>query len=291
MKHLEEKTVLITGGGRGIGFACARYFLEQGAFVTIADIHPDRVEKALQQLSSFNDRLTGIVDTVATPQGARRIVDEATERFGFIDALVNNASITRDNLLVNLSEKDFDEVIDTNLKGAFYCIKAAVPGMIERGGGRIINMIAASGLAGNPGQSNYASAKGGLLALTLTLSAELKKKNISVNAVIPAAWTEMSETIPQEVLLKIVGEKQLSMMKARTPSQVAPLIGFLASDEAGNITGQCLSIAGKQLSVWEYSKPCIEVESVNEQWSFEEFAKFVQSSHGSLWQTPVSPFL
>ncbi|WP_276352194.1 SDR family NAD(P)-dependent oxidoreductase [Cohnella caldifontis] len=271
-------TVLITGGAGGIGSAAAEYFLSRGANAAIADIDEARLRRVEERLQAYRGSMLAIRETVAEPEGADRIVRETAARFGAVDVLINNAALVRDQLLLRMSIRQFDEVVDANLKGAFYCAKSAVPFMIERGGGRIINMIAASGLGGNPGQTNYAAAKGGLLAMTLTWSAELRKRGIAVNAVIPAAWTLMSESIPEEVLLKAVGRETLERMKARKPSQVAPLLGFLASPEGAEVTGQCLAVGGTKLSVWGYARPVAELEAAGECFGEEEIGRFLRES-------------
>ncbi|RAK14259.1 3-oxoacyl-[acyl-carrier protein] reductase [Anoxybacillus vitaminiphilus] len=286
---LNDKVVLVTGGGRGIGFAIAKYCLEHGASVVIVDHVLERVQRALSSLTSISERVHGIFESVSYQEGAERIANETVRKFGKIDALINNAAITKDNLLLNMTDDEFNEVIDTNLKGPYFCAKAVLPSMLEQGSGKIVNMIAASGVSGNPGQTNYAASKGGLLAMTLTWSAELKRKNIQVNAVIPAAWTEMSESIPEHVLLKVLGEERLKKLKSRKPSQVAPLIGFLISDAGSKVSGQCFGIAGRELTIWGFARPEITKISSNEEWTYEELCRLVENER--LWQKPVSPFL
>ncbi|MBU9723192.1 MULTISPECIES: SDR family NAD(P)-dependent oxidoreductase [Bacillaceae] len=289
--YLQEKVIIVTGSGRGIGYAIAKYCLDEGATVVIVDSVMERVDKALSRLQDNSGRILGIHETVATREGAKRIISETINRFGKIDALINNAAKTEDNLLLNMEESEFNNVIDTNLKGPFFCTKEVLPSMVQQGNGRIINMIAASGLAGNPGQTNYAASKGGLLSMTLTWSKELRNKNIQVNAVIPTAWTEMSEEIPEKVLLKVMGEEKLDELKSRTPNQVAPLIGYLLSDEGVGVTGQCFGIAGKQLSVWDYAKPAEVFSTEEDRWEFEEIAQLVEGNKEKFRVKPVSPFL
>lgn len=290
MSDLKDKVILVTGAGRGIGRGIAEYCLDQGASVVIADIEPDRLAAVMNALSRYGSKVLGKSDTVSTMEGAARIVQAAIDRFGRVDVLVNNAALTRDRSIIKMSEQEFDEVIATNLKGAFNCTKSVLPLMLEQGEGRIINMIAVSGFSGNPGQTNYAAAKGGLMAMTLTWSAELSRKNIAVNAVIPAAWTEMSETIPTEGLIQAVGEEMYRKLRSRKTSQVAPLIGFLSSDGARGITGQCFSIAGRELAVWGFARPVVEAEAPEEQWTMDALEAFVKEKE-NLWQKPVEPFI
>ncbi|MEB3101519.1 SDR family NAD(P)-dependent oxidoreductase [Ferviditalea candida] len=287
---LKNKVILVTGAGRGIGRGIAEYCLNQGASVVIAEIDPDRVAAASKALSRYENRILGVTETVSTMEGASRTVQASVERFGRVDVLVNNAALTKDRSIIRMSEQEFDEVIATNLKGAFNCTKSVLPQMLEQGAGRIINMTAVSGFSGNPGQTNYAAAKGGLMAMTLTWSAELSRKNIAVNAVIPAAWTEMSETIPTEGLIQAVGEEMYRRLRSRKPSQVAPLIGFLASDAARGITGQCFSIAGRELAVWGFARPVVQAEAPDEEWTMDSLETFVKEKN-NLWQKPVEPFI
>jgi Dehydrogenases with different specificities (related to short-chain alcohol dehydrogenases) len=285
MLRFDREVLLITGGAGGIGSAAAHYFLERGARVAIADTDATKLEQVRRDLRAYGDRLFGIEVTVAHPDGANRIVHAAVSKFRTLSVLINNAAVVRDNLALRMPAEQFDEVIATNLSGAFYCAKAAVPHMIRGGGGRVINMISASAIAGNPGQSNYAAAKGGLLAMTLTWSKEWAKYGITVNAVIPAAWTGMSEQIPERVLLGVFGEDKVREMRSRKPSQVAPLLGYLVSPAARDVTGQCLSIAGCRLSVWGYGKPVLEMESRDERWDEEEIAERIEAM-GPPWQHP-----
>jgi NAD(P)-dependent dehydrogenase (short-subunit alcohol dehydrogenase family) len=291
MGILDRKVVVVTGAGRGIGYAVSKYGLEHGASVVMADVVPERVEEALSRLEEYGERVSGVVETVATSTGAQNIINQALERYGQVDALVNNAAITRDKLLAKMSEEEFDEVIATNLKGPFNCAKAVIPHMMERKQGRIVNIIAASAVAGNVGQTNYAAAKGGLLAMTLTWSKELLRYNIMVNAVIPAAWTEMSQSIPKEALIKAVGEAMYHRLRSRKPEQVAPVIAYLVSDEAKEVTGQCFGIAGQELSVWKYAQPQRTVKTDQEAWSIQSIKQFVENEGDALWPKPVSPFL
>jgi 3-oxoacyl-[acyl-carrier protein] reductase len=289
LEHFADKVIVITGGANGIGFATAAYFLERGAKVAIADVDAVSLGRAIAAFEPYMNSFLAIHETVATWEGAQRIVDQVAARFGTLHVLINNAAKTRDNLLLRMTVEEFEDVMGTNLYGAFYCAKAAVPHMISNQGGRIINLIAASGLAGNPGQTNYAASKGGILAMTLTWSKELAKHHINVNSVIPAAWTGMSERIPEAVLLKVLGEKKMKQMQARKPSQVAPLLGYLASDSSKAVTGQCLSIAGQRLSVWQYGKPSVGFEAASGLWALDAIHE--QLSGGTYWQQPSDPIM
>ncbi|HLG72420.1 MAG TPA: 3-oxoacyl-ACP reductase FabG, partial [Chloroflexota bacterium] len=180
---------------------------------------------------------------VSTSQGAQALVDYAVKELGRLDVLVNNAGITRDGLAMRMSEEDWDAVLDTNLKGAFLCCKAALRPMLKQRGGRIVNVTSVAGLVGNPGQANYSSAKAGLIGLTKSLAREVASRNVTVNAVAPgyvpsAIWDGVSEEAKSAVL------EHIPMGRTGTPEDVAAAIAFLASDEAAYITGQVLAIDG-----------------------------------------------
>lgn len=288
---LKNKVMIITGAGRGIGKAAAKECLEQGASVVLVESVLERMNQAVASLDGFHSRLLPIHESASSAAGAKRIVRQALDRFGKIDVLVNNASITSDGLLHKMTVEQWEQVIDNNLKGPFVMTRSVVPHMREQKSGRIVNMIAASAVAGNIGQTNYAAAKGGLLAMTLTWSRELSKKHIMVNAVIPAAWTEMSESIPREVLIKLVGEEKYNELRSRKPEQVAPLIAYLASDASEGVTGKCFGIAGRQFTVWDYARPQFEATAKGNRWTPQALDQLLKTHADSISFQPVSPFL
>jgi len=231
MLDLSGKVAVVTGASGALGSAAARQLQELGATVVwnYNRTRPE-AEHAFQA-------------DVSTSQGAQALVDYAVKELGRLDVLVNNAGITRDGLAMRMSEEDWDAVLDTNLKGAFLCSKAALRPMLKQRGGRIVNVTSVAGLVGNPGQANYSSAKAGLIGLTKSLAREVASRNVTVNAVAPgyvpsAIWDGVSEEAKSAVL------EHIPMGRTGTPEDVAAAVAFLASDEAAYITGQVLAIDG-----------------------------------------------
>lgn len=231
MLSLGGKVALVTGASGALGSAAARQLSELGAQVVwnYNRTRPD-AEYAFQA-------------DVSTAEGAQALVEYATKQLGRLDILVNNAGITRDGLAMRMSEADWDAVLDTNLKGAFLCSKAALRPMLRQRWGRIVNVTSIAGIVGNPGQANYSAAKAGLIGLTKSLAREVATRNVTVNAVAPgyvpsAIW----DGVPEDAKSAI--RRQIPMERTGTPEEVAAAIAFFASDEAGYITGQVLAIDG-----------------------------------------------
>jgi len=241
---LKGKTAVITGSGRGIGRAVALKLAGMGANIVLNDIaESNALDKTLEELSQLG------FNVIATRGDVRNSVDvtdmckKAVDAFGGIDILVNNAGITRDKLISMMSEQDWDDVLDINLKGAFLCTKAASRIMIKQRSGKIINLASVSGVMGNPGQANYSSSKAGLIGLTKSTAKELASRGITCNAVAPG----VIEGIMTDVLPDKVKENYMNgipLKRFGTPEDVANVIGFLASDAASYITGQVIHIDG-----------------------------------------------
>ena len=247
-KLLENQTALVTGGTRGIGYAIARTFLREGARVAILGTSTDKAVaaalKLAQETTVSTEQVTGFgVDVKDTAAVATTIESVVALFGGKLDILVNNAGITRDNLALRLDEADWDAVLDTNLKGVFNCIKAAIRPMVRARGGRIINISSVVGLIGNPGQANYAAAKAGVLGLTKTIARELASRNILVNAIAPGfVDTDMTAVLADEYRQKLT--EQIPLGRIATPQEIAEVALFLASPGASYMTGQCLSVDG-----------------------------------------------
>jgi 3-oxoacyl-[acyl-carrier protein] reductase len=240
----EGKVALVTGAGRGIGRAIAETFAKEGAQVVLADRNCDQAIETSQEISkSTGQRAIAINADVSVFESAKSMVDESLEKFGKVDILVNNAGITRDTLIMRMTEEDWDAVIDINLKGAFNCSKAIIRHMMKQRYGRIVNISSVSGLAGQAGQTNYSASKAGLIGFTKALAREVASRGITVNAVAPGfVPTALTEVLPEELKSEML--KITPIGRWGTTEEVAYAVKFLASDEASYITGQVLSVDG-----------------------------------------------
>jgi len=238
------KVALVTGGARGIGRAIAEKLASLGASVAVADLNIDQAQSTAQELQEKHGHPTTSVQVnVSDFENARQMVDQVIQTFGKIDILVNNAGITRDTLILRMEEKDWDIVIDVNLKGAFNCSKAAVRPMIKQRSGRIVNISSVSGLAGQAGQTNYSASKAGVIGFTKALAREVASRNITVNAVAPGFIpTALTVDLADELKEAILNATPMGRMG--TPEEVASAVVFFASDDASYITGQVLSVDG-----------------------------------------------
>ena len=241
--RIKNKVAIITGGANGIGWETVQVFLLEGAKVAVADYNIDLDQEKKQVLSKYGDSVDCFKVNVANQESVTEMVSAVVKKFGRVDILINNAGITRDALLTKMNVEDFQAVIDVNLKGVFLCTQAVVPYMVEQGFGRIISTSSVSGVYGNPGQTNYAASKAGLIGMTKSWAKELGRKGITANAVAPGfIETSMVETVPEKVISRIVST--IPLQKLGKPEDIAHAYLFLASDEAGYINGTVLHVDG-----------------------------------------------
>jgi len=241
---LANKTAIVTGGSRGIGRAIAIELAARGASVLVNfNTNGVAAEEVVLKIVNAGGKAAALPGDVAKVADAQALIKAAIEKFGGLDILVNNAGITRDMLIMMMSEEAWDAVIDTNLKGSFNCAKAAVRHMMKTRSGRIINITSVSGQIGNAGQTNYSASKAGLIGFTKALAREVAGRNITVNA-IAAGYvdTEIWAGVPAEMRDAFV--KMIPLGRKGTPEEIAYAVAFLASEEAAYITGQVLAVDG-----------------------------------------------
>ncbi|MDH7600928.1 MAG: 3-oxoacyl-[acyl-carrier-protein] reductase [Armatimonadota bacterium] len=246
MKKLDGQVALITGAGRagkGIGRAIALKLAGEGAKIVIADFVAEAAEAVAKEVEQMGGEALALQANVADASDVERMVQAAVDRFSKIDILVNNAGITRDNLLVRMSEAEWDAVLDTNLKGVFNCTKAVAKLMMRERRGKIVNMSSVMGIVGNVGQANYSASKGGVIAFTKSVAKELGSRGINVNAVAPGfIQTAMTEEMPEDARKGI--EDRIPLRRLGTPEDVAEVVLFLCTDASSYITGQVIAVDG-----------------------------------------------
>jgi 3-oxoacyl-[acyl-carrier protein] reductase len=243
---LQGKVAIVTGGSMGIGHAIALDLAAHGADVAINyRKHADEANAVVAEIEKMGRRGLAVQSDVASFADAQRMVDTVREKFGRLDILVNNAGINRDGVVWKMTESQWDEVLDTNLKGCFNYIRAAAPVFKEQGAGKIVNITSINGLRGKFGQSNYSAAKAGIVGLTKAVARELGKFSVNVNAVAPGLIeTDMMKEAPQDVKDKALAEIVLGRLGA--PEEVAHTVTFLCSDYARHITGEVIKVDGGQ---------------------------------------------
>ena len=241
---LQGKIALVTGSSRGIGRAIALDLAKQGANIAVNYASSeDKAEEVVQEIKALGVEAIKIKANVANEDDVKAMVKEVTKTFGALHILVNNAGITRDNLLMRMKVEDFDDVIETNLKGAFLCTKTVTRQMMKQKEGRIINIASIVGVSGNPGQANYVAAKAGMIGLTKSTAKELASRNILVNAIAPGfITTDMTDILTEEQKEAMLAT--IPLEKLGEPEDIANVVTFLASDKSKYITGQTIHVDG-----------------------------------------------
>jgi NAD(P)-dependent dehydrogenase (short-subunit alcohol dehydrogenase family) len=275
---LKGKVAVVTGAARGVGREVAQLMARQGARVVVNDYGGSEVgtgadrkpaDEVVDEIRRAGGEAVANYDSVATMGGGQAIVKAAVDAFGRVDIIVNNAGILRDRMIFNMTEEEWDAVIDTHLKGTFAVTRAAAPLMREQKWGRFINMTSTSGLIGNVGQANYAAAKLGIFGLTKAVALDMARYNVTANCISPFAWTRMIGTIPTETDAQ---KARVEKIKKLSPAHIAPVAAFLASDAAKDITGQVFGVRGKEIMLFSHERPIMRVH-LDEGWTAERLAE------------------
>jgi len=245
---LSNKVAIVTGSGQGIGQAIALKLAEVGAAVVVNDIG-ETAENTAKEIRAMNRQSLAILADVSSATDVTRLVEETVATYGKIDILVNNAGITRDQLVLRMSEEDWDKVLTVNLKSVFLCTRAVLRHMVKQRWGRIISISSIAGLVGNKGQANYASAKAGIIGFTRTIAKEMAPRGITANAIAPGfIETDMTQKLTEDWKQELKGYIPLGCLGS--PRDVAEAVAFFASEEARYITGQVLGIDGGMAIAW-----------------------------------------
>lgn len=264
--HLRGKAAVVTGAGRGLGAAYARALAAAGAAVVVNDLEPSTAEETVKRITAAGGTALPYAGRVGPTETAEALVRTAVDAWGRLDIMVTNAGLLRDRMLWNMSDEEFDTVIDVHLRGTFTCARAAVRHLRERGeGGRLILVGSPAGQRGNLGQTNYSAAKAGIAGMVRTWAMECARANITVNGIVPVAATEMTATIPAFApyveAWQESGEPLPAWLRRRegfgTPEDVTGLVVFLASDAAAGITGRCIGIGGDKLALWSHPEEVV----------------------------------
>ncbi len=239
----QDKTAIVTGAARGIGKSIAARLAKSRLNIVVSDILYEDAQKTAKELESFDIKALAIKTDVSNAGDVDKLIKTTLEEFGSVEYLINNAGITRDNLSIRMSEEEWDQVIDINLKGTFLCSQYAAKAMMKKRFGRIVNISSVSGILGTAGQANYASSKAGIIALTKSMARELGGRNITVNAIAPGfILTEMTEKLPDKVKEDYL--TQIPLKRAGTPDDIAEVVNFLISPSASYITGTVINVNG-----------------------------------------------
>jgi len=274
---LKGKAAVVTGAARGIGREIAMLMASLGARVVVNDYGGSEMgggeaaapaDEVVREIKKAGGEAVANYDSVASMAGGQSIIKTCVSAFGRVDIVVNNAGILRDRMIFNMSEEEWDAVIDTHLKGTFAVTRAVAPIMREQKWGRVINMTSTSGLIGNVGQANYAAAKLGILGLTKVTALDMARYNVTANCISPFAWTRMIGTIPTETEAQ---KARVEKIKKMSPAHIAPMAAFLASDAAKDVTGQIFGVRGKEIMLFGHERPIMRVHHA-EGWTPDRIA-------------------
>jgi NAD(P)-dependent dehydrogenase (short-subunit alcohol dehydrogenase family) len=274
---LKGKAAVVTGAARGIGREIAMLMASLGARVVVNDYGGSEVgggeasapaDEVVSEIKKAGGEAVANYDSVASMAGGQSIIKTCVSAFGRVDIVVNNAGILRDRMIFNMSEEEWDAVINTHLKGTFAVTRAAAPIMREQKWGRVINMTSTSGLIGNVGQANYAAAKLGILGLTKVTALDMARYNVTANCISPFAWTRMIGTIPTETEVQ---KARVEKIKKMSPAHIAPMAAYLASDAAKDVTGQIFGVRGKEIMLFGHERPIMRVHHA-EGWTPDRIA-------------------
>ena len=296
-RSLDGRVAVVTGSGRGLGRAYATALAAAGAAVVVNDLDETAAHETVEVITAHGGRAIAEIAAVGDSSAAQALVDRAVSEFGRLDVMVTNAGVLRDKVLWKMTDEDFDLVIATHLRGTFTCARAAAVQMREQGeGGRIIVVGSPAGQFGNFGQTNYAAAKAGIVSFARTWSLELARSRVTVNAIVPTAWTQMTATIPiyAPLVERVDAGEPLPREVRRAhalgmPEDCAPLIVFLASEAGAGVTGQAIGIGGDRLALFSHPSEAVTAyqdggwtaDRIAVQWA-ATFAASLQSSGVSL---------
>lgn len=283
---LENKVAIVTGAGRGIGREIALLMAKEGARVVVNDLGSGAdgrgeersvADQVAEEIRAAGGKAVANYDSVVGLANGERIVATALEAFGRIDIVVNNAGILRDRMLFNMSEEEWDAVVDVHLKGTFSVTRAAAPHLRKQNSGRLIHFTSTAGLIGNVGQANYGAAKMGIVGFSKICALDLARYNVTSNVIAPFAWTRLIATIPTDDPAQA---ERVEKLKKMSPAHIAPLVCYLASDDAQGITGQIFGVRGKEIMLFSQPRPVRSIIS-EEGWTPEKLKAMLKGAFGT----------